>query len=313
MHTSISRPQEYLTPAVAMLVVIGFAAVYPARAAKKDRDLYITPKSSHVRLAAGQGRFKLTVTNNDRKTRRVRVRSPHVARLDGFEGGYRDLKDHQSLQIRVDRLDFDLEPGQSQKLNIHLQQRGALLAGRYKLLFEFEDQADSKLLQFATVFLDVQPRIVVGAANVRARDVTGTQRYARATISFPVASNVRRLRVALVAGDLFARKRLPTESVLQLDDNQRIGIRARHARVVGGGDFAMLGKALDDRAHPLMGTAMQSTWVELEASPGAPLEDEVYFELRWVKPHRLLPAGRYDGEVQLLVSPVESNSILDHE
>jgi|GEM_PF-6566494 len=265
------------------------------------QNVAIVTQNTDVPLSGNRTELHMTLDNHSSQSVQLRLRPPHAARMDEIERTYVPMRNLPQLEVRMDELTATVEAGEKKDLTVQLSQRTPMLAGRYKLMFVAEDAHSREQIATGAAYFSVAPQVTLGAAQMVNIDPTGDPSGITAMVRFSVAANVRCVRVAVVSGDLLLehRDRSPIRLRLEQSGGAELICRGRLKP-----DSAMLRFSADTGTLTVAGS--QTQWIELtSAMTDQGMDDDLFVRLRWKHDARApLPAGRYGGQVQLLVIPV---------
>lgn len=273
-----------------------FCIVPPAKA---EEVLFSCDAVSAV-LGADTAELRLTLANPSSQARRIMLTPPLVARIDQAERLFSPLPQTQALDIRISQLDIALPPGQRQTVHVTVRQRAALPAGRYRLAFEATDARDRSRVASASACLTVPPVVQVGQPQAVVIDTVEHASHIAATLRFAVQGNIEQIAATVSAGDLICDRDDGPPLRLPLDAMAGVELAARGTLHPGAAKAAFTPAAVDaDQPRQFL-----SGTVHLASKGAEGIEEDIYVRLYWKRnAGQPLPAGRYHGQVRLLVVP----------
>lgn len=254
--------------------------------------------AADVSLGATPTRARLWLANGNAAAESLRIRSPHIARLDAKTRTFVTVKQMPALEVRLDRLTHVIQPGAKEEVNLTLRQTGSIPAGRYKLMLTAERQATHEAVAYGAMFFTAPPVIAVGQPQMVAVDERSDRRFVKATVRFSITANVRAMKVAVASGDLQREDTAVTRLPLDIDSGVSLSPRGevRPQRV----------RLAYAARSPGVVQPHQTAWAELVADDEAGVDTDVFVEVRWRKPDGApLPSGQYTGQVKLIVMPMD--------
>jgi hypothetical protein len=263
-------------------------------------EILLTCDAVSAVLGANQAQVRLTLVNRSTRSSRIRLTPPLVARMDEAHCTFVPLRQTAALAIEIAQLDVVLPAGERKTIPVTVRQRATMPAGRYRLAFEAIDAAEGSRLASACTCLTVPPVVQVGQPRAVVIDTVEQASHIEATLRFAVQANIQRITATVSAGALFCERADGTVVQLPLDAMAGVELSARRTLHPLTTKMAF-NPATAGESRP---SQYLSGTISLASKGAEAIAEDIYVRLYWKRNGRQpLPAGRYCGQVTLLVVP----------